>query len=130
MEAVKSIEILPRAALSATRTDKEIDRAGRYMFLFCSGRAWKDAMNDKADADGHLKRIACQVYTQLPEDKREALLVLRYIRQIIFCLGEEWETVSRSAPILPFSLDRKDQAGFPAVLRAAPNDRRDIASRE
>lgn len=87
-------------------------------------------MDDKADAGSHLKRIACQVYTQLPEDKREALLVLRYIRQLIFCLGEEWETVSRTAPILPFSLDRKDQGGFPANVRAVPNGRRDIANQE
>lgn len=87
-------------------------------------------MSDAADAGGHLKRVACQVYTQLPEDKREALLVLRYIRQIIFCLGEEWETVSRSAPILPFSLDRKDQGGFPANARAVPNGRRDTANQE
>lgn len=85
-------------------------------------------MSEKVDPGGHLKRIACQVFTQLPEDKREALQVLRYIRQIIFCLGEDWETVSRTAPILPFDLDRKDRAGFPAVLKASQNDLRDKAS--
>lgn len=87
-------------------------------------------MEDKSDANGHLKRVACQVFTQLPEDKREALLVLRYIRQIIFCLGEDWETVTRSAPILPFSLDRKDRAAFPASLKAVPSGPRDIANQE
>jgi hypothetical protein len=87
-------------------------------------------MESKLDADGHLKRIACQVYTQLPEDKREALLVLRYIRQIIFCLGEEWETVSRSAPILPFSTERKGPAEAPATLRVVPTGRRDTANPE
>lgn len=79
---------------------------------------------------GHLKRVACQVYTQLPEDKREALLVLRYVRQIIFSLGEEWETVSRSAPILPFSNAQKDREERPATLRAAQNGRPDTASQE
>lgn len=87
-------------------------------------------MNGKMQADPHLKRLACQVYTQLPEDKREALQVLRYIRQLIFCLGEEWETVSRSAPILPFSNEKKDRGGF---LRAVPEGRidpRDITNQE
>lgn len=69
-------------------------------------------------SDGHLKRTACQLFTQLPEDKREALLVLRYVRQLIFCLGEEWETVSRSAPILPFSTERPTgQGGFLRALK-------------
>lgn len=86
-------------------------------------------MDQKPDQDGHLKRIACQVYTQLPEDKREALLVLRYVRQIVFCLGEEWETVSRSAPILPFS-HRKGQEEGPVTLRAVPSGRPDKSNPE
>ena len=64
-------------------------------------------MNAKAD-DGHFKRTACTIFTMLPEDRREALEVLGLVRQLVFCLGEDWETVSRSAPILPFS---KDTAG-------------------
>ncbi len=86
--------------------------------------------NLKMQVDPHLKRTACQVYTQLPEDKREALQVLRYVRQLIFCLGEEWETVSRSAPILPFSQDQKGQG---VSLRAVPgglSDPQDKANRE
>ncbi|EKF44012.1 hypothetical protein NA8A_04350 [Nitratireductor indicus C115] len=67
--------------------------------------------NLRIQTDPHLKRIACQIYTQLPEDKREALQVLGFVRQLVFCLGEEWETVSRSAPILPFSHDQKGQVG-------------------
>lgn len=76
--------------------------------------------NLRVQVDPHVKRMACQIYTQLPEDKREALQVLRYVRQIIFCLGEEWEAISRSAPILPFS---PDQRGPGATLRAVPGGR-------
>jgi hypothetical protein len=82
------------------------------------------------EPDGHLKRIACQVYTQLPDDKREALLVLRYVRQIVFCLGEDWETVSRSAPILPFASDPKGRAEGPTSLRVVRSDRPDTANQE
>lgn len=87
-------------------------------------------MSAASEPDGHLKRIACQVYTQMPEDKREALLVLRYVRQIVFCLGENWETVSRSAPILPFEPGRRGQAEGPASLRVVPNGPRDRSSPE
>lgn len=82
-----------------------------------------------SDSDeGHLKRIACQVFTQLPDDKREALAVLRYVRQIIFCLGEDWEKVASSA-ILPFE-PRKGRGASEGVLRAVPTDRRDKANPE
>ncbi|TGQ89431.1 hypothetical protein EN828_10320 [Mesorhizobium sp. M2D.F.Ca.ET.185.01.1.1] len=84
-------------------------------------------MNTKAD-DGHLKRTACSIFTMLPEDRREALEVLGLVRQLVFCLGEDWETVSRSAPILPFS--RKDRAGSPITLRAVPNAPQDKSSPE
>lgn len=82
------------------------------------------------DRDGHLKRVACQIFTQLPEDKRDAMLVLGYVKQIVFCLGEEWETVSRTAPILPFPTDPKDRGARQAALREVPNDHRDKASQE
>lgn len=87
-------------------------------------------MSDALDADGHFKRIACQVYTQLPENKREALLVLRYVRQIVFCLGEEWGAASRSSANLSFAPCQKDQAEGPAFLKVVPNDRPDRASPE
>lgn len=76
------------------------------------------ADNLKMQVDPHIKRMACQLYTQLPEDKREALQVLQYVRQIIFCLGEDWELVVKSAAILPFQQqETKGQAGR---LRAVP----------
>ena len=87
-------------------------------------------MSAAHETDGHLKRIACQVFTQLPEDKREALLVLRYVRQIVFCLGEDWETVARSAPILPFGTDPKGRAEGSASLRVVRSDRQDTANQE
>lgn len=87
-------------------------------------------MDTKQGGDGHLKRTACLLFTQLPEDKREALLVLRYVRQIIFSLGEEWEMVSRTAPILPFSSGPKDREERPSALRAVQNGRQDTASQE
>lgn len=84
----------------------------------------------KVQTDPHIKRLACQIYTQLPEDKREALQVLRYVRQIIFCLGEEWETVARSAPILAFDPEKKGQAAALRAVKGGLNDPRDISSPE
>lgn len=77
------------------------------------------AENFKMQVEPHIKRMACQIYTQLPEDKREALLVLQYVRQIIFCLGEDWEAVTRTAAILPF---QQEQKGPATRLRAVPED--------
>jgi len=86
--------------------------------------------NLKLQTDPHLKRLACQLYTQLPEDKREALQVLGFVRQIIFCLGEEWETVTRSAPILPFATDQIGPAGSLKVVPGGRSDSPDKANRE
>ena len=84
----------------------------------------------KLQADPHIKRVACQIYTQLPEDKREALLVLQYVRQIIFCLGEDWEQVTRSAAILPFHSDPKGREAYPKAVPEAPSDPLDRSNRE
>lgn len=86
--------------------------------------------NLKLQTDPHIKRVACQIYTQLPEDKREALQVLRYVRQIIFCLGEDWETVARSAPILPFSPDQKGPATGLRAVQGGLSDPQDRANQE
>lgn len=84
--------------------------------------------NLKIQTDPHVKRMACQIYTQLPEDKREALQVLKYVRQIIFCLGEDWEAMSRSSPILPFSPEQKGRATFPTVVQGGLSDPQDKSS--
>lgn len=86
--------------------------------------------NLKVQADPHVKRLACQIYTQLPEDKREALQVLRCVRQIIFCLGEEWEAVTRTAPILPFSADQRGPAAPLKVVPGGLSEFPDRASQE
>ena len=86
--------------------------------------------NLRVQADPHIKRVACQIYTQLPEDKREALQVLQYVRQIIFCLGEDWEAVTRSAPIVPFPQESTGRAGYPRVVPVDPTDPRDKSNRE
>lgn len=85
-------------------------------------------MQGNSENDGHLKRLACQIYTQLPEDKREAMHVLRYVRQLVFCLGEEWETVSRTSVVL--FPDQRDQEGRPAAWRAAQSGPQDKSSPE
>lgn len=89
------------------------------------------AENLKLQVDPHIKRMACQIYTQLPEDKREALQVLQYVRQIIFCLGEDWDAVVKTAAILPF---QQQELKGPAVrLRAVPealSDPQDKSSQE
>ncbi len=79
--------------------------------------------NLKIQVDPHIKRMACQLYTQLPEDKREALQVLQYVRQIIFCLGEDWEAVVKSAAILPFQ--QAETKGQAVRLRAVPEGQSD-----
>lgn len=89
------------------------------------------AENFKMQIEPHIKRMACQIYTQLPEDKREALLVLQYVRQIIFCLGEDWEAVMKTGAILPFQQsDQKGLAGRLRVVPEAPNDPQDKSNRE
>lgn len=87
-------------------------------------------MELKVQTDPHLKRLACQLYAQMPEDKREALQLLGYIRQIIFCLGEDWETVSRSAPVLPFGAEKKGRGAFPRAVPGDQNGPRDKANQE
>lgn len=86
--------------------------------------------NLKLQTDPHLKRLACQVYTQMPDDKREALAVLKLVRQLIFCLGEDWETVSGAAPIVPFAQHPKDRGGSLRLVPEAPSDRQDTTNRE
>lgn len=41
-----------------------------------------------------LKRSACAIAAQLPEDKRDALCVLNYAREIVANLGKSWEIQS------------------------------------
>ena len=78
----------------------------------------------------HLKRLACQVYTQLPEDSEEAVRVLDLVREIIFDLGAAPITAERTTPILPFSPGLKGLVEFPKAAMANQNDRPDRANPE
>lgn len=79
----------------------------------------------RRDPDGYIKRVACQIYTQLPEDRREAMLVLQYVKQIIDCIGSGCELVQRQATIVPYPCALTDRGGFPAAAQedqTAPPD--------
>jgi len=41
--------------------------------------------------DEYLKRTACTIAAQLPEERRDALSVLNYAREILLNLGKSWE---------------------------------------
>lgn len=38
----------------------------------------------------HCKRLAAQIFAQLPEDRSETLLVMAYVQEILLNLGEAW----------------------------------------
>ena len=38
----------------------------------------------------HMKRMACQIAAQLPDDPEEALGVLNYVKEIVLNLGGGW----------------------------------------
>ena len=42
------------------------------------------------DNQEHCRRLAAQIFAQLPEDRDEALLTLRYAREILLFLGDKW----------------------------------------
>jgi hypothetical protein len=44
--------------------------------------------------DEYLKRAACTIASQLPDDRRDALSVLNYAREILLNLGKSWEVPS------------------------------------
>lgn len=77
-----------------------------------------------------LKRLACQIAAQLPDDQAEALLVLNYAREIILCLGGGWQAPATNAPIPLFSPARTNPADFQAGAAAGQSGLRGIASRE
>ena len=50
-----------------------------------------EPMDDRVE---NLKRQACHIASQLPDDRRDALCILNYAREILFNLGVGWETPS------------------------------------
>lgn len=77
--------------------------------------------------DAHMKRMACQIAAQLPDDQREALAVLDYVREIVENLGGGWRQPEpiRKTPAL-YVIQRTSQeaaqAGAPEVL-IGPQDK-------
>jgi hypothetical protein len=62
---------------------------------FASKRASKHGGKMTKDLDARLRRFALQIAVQLPEDKKEALRVLGYMRELI-----DWQddSVAKPAP--------------------------------
>jgi hypothetical protein len=68
--------------------------------------------------DAHMKRMACQIAAQLPDDQREALEVLNYVAEIVMNLGGGWPQAEpiRKKPEL-YVIPRTSRE---AALAAAP----------
>lgn len=80
-------------------------------------------------ADGFLKRTACQIAAQLPDDQAEAFEVLGLVRQIVTNLGSSWEESGKNRPIPLFAPGQKDREESPVTLPATQTYLRDITNR-
>lgn len=77
--------------------------------------------------DAYLKRLACQIFTQLPEGQADALKALRYARIIVENLNVEWKVCTGdNVTLLPSAL--KGPEGSRAGAREASLDCPDITS--
>lgn len=54
-------------------------------------------MAGKSSNTEYVKRVAAQIVSQLPEDRRDALCALNYAREILVNLGKSWEVPSALA---------------------------------
>ena len=61
-------------------------------------------MPEDADAKLRLKRMALQIVGELPENPRDALMILDYAREVIenFLIAEPREREPESGNIVPF----------------------------
>lgn len=82
------------------------------------GGAYKGMQHRK---DAQLKRIACQIFTQLPDDRAEAVSVLRYARLIVDNLEGNWDamvasqtTPAKITPLRAAAQQMIDLAGWQA----------------
>lgn len=71
----------------------------------------------------HCRRLAAQIYAQLPEDRSEALLTIQYVRDIMQNLGGRW-TQAGVIPLFP----QRGQGVAPAAYQEAPSDPLDTAN--
>lgn len=65
------------------------------MRVFTSGEAM---------SSGHIKRLACQIAAQMPDDEDEALEVLRLVREVVMNLDGGWGEV-RSTPTRLYAIN-------------------------
>lgn len=76
--------------------------------------------------DAHLKRMACQIAAQLPDDADEAVLVLDYVKEIVANLGGQWSEPKSSARL--YVIQRTSPAAPEEGGSEVPRARLDIAN--
>ncbi len=55
----------------------------------------------RAQGDAHLKRLACQIASQLPEGHEDALRVLGYVERVLDGLVDEGAAIKPSLRLVP-----------------------------
>lgn len=60
--------------------------------------------------EAHLKRMACQIAAQLPDDAEEAVRVMDYVREIVANLGGRWSAPKASATL--YAINRTSPAAL------------------
>lgn len=78
--------------------------------------------------DAYLKRLACQIFTQLPENEADALRALRYARIIVENLHVEWKSCTSTDKITPLPSARIDRESQRGALREVSLDALDTAN--
>lgn len=65
--------------------------------------------NEEMATDEFLKRAACSIVAQLPDDAEDAIAVLNYAREILLNLGSEgWGTANAVRSMVRLVSDRRD----------------------
>jgi hypothetical protein len=78
--------------------------------------------------DAYLKRLACQIFTQLPESQGDALRALRYARIIVENLHVEWKSCAGGGNVTQLAACRRGPEGLTAGAPEASLGSPDIAS--
>lgn len=77
----------------------------------------------------HMKRMACQIAAQLPDDPEEALGVLNYVREIVLNLGGGWSATPKATSAQLYSVPRPPgPGGLKAIETVNPTDHLDKAN--
>lgn len=76
-----------------------------------------------------MRRMACQIAAQLPDNQGEALAVLEYVREIVLNLGGGWDCRATGAvPIQLFAQAQTNQAEALKDETGAPTGPPNIAN--